>query len=83
MMATIGRSAAVASFRGIELTGFIAWVAWLFIHLLFLAGFRNRAAVLLQWIYAYVAFKRGARIITTAVDPKRQESPTNLSLIHI
>lgn len=77
MMATIGRSAAVASFRGIELTGFIAWVAWLFIHLLFLAGFRNRAAVLLQWIYAYVAFKRGARIITTAVNPKRQESPVN------
>ena len=64
MMATIGRSAAVAVFRGLELTGFIAWLAWLLIHLLFLAGFRNRAAVLLQWVYGYFAFKRGARIIT-------------------
>lgn len=63
-MATIGRSAAVASYRGLELTGFPAWLAWLGIHLLFLNGFRNRAAVLLQWTYAYFAFKRGARIIT-------------------
>lgn len=64
MMATIGRSAAVAAFRGLELTGFVAWMAWLVVHLLFLSGFRNRAAVLLQWTYAYFAFKRGARIIT-------------------
>lgn len=63
-MATIGRSAAVACFRGLQLTGFIAWMAWLFIHLMFLVGFRNRAAVLLQWAYSYFAFKRGARIIT-------------------
>lgn len=63
-MATIGRSAAVASFWGLELTGLPAWLAWLVVHLLFLAGFRNRLAVLLQWIYSYFSFKRGARIIT-------------------
>ena len=64
MMATIGRSSAVASFRGIQVTGWPAWVAWLVVHLLFLSGFRNQLAVLLQWVYSYFAFKRGARIIT-------------------
>jgi NADH:quinone reductase (non-electrogenic) len=63
-MATIGRSAAVAMIGKIKLSGFIAWLAWLFIHLIFLIGFRNRAAVLLQWTYAYLTYKRGARIIT-------------------
>jgi NADH dehydrogenase len=63
-MATIGRSAAVAKIGKIEFNGFLAWVAWLFVHLLFLIGFRNRLAVLLQWAYSYVAYKRGARIVT-------------------
>jgi NADH dehydrogenase len=63
-MATIGRSAAVAKIGKIEFNGFLAWVAWLFIHLIFLIGFRNRLAVLLQWAYSYVAYKRGARIVT-------------------
>ncbi len=63
-MATIGRSAAVAKIGRIEFNGFLAWVAWLFIHLVFLVGFRNRLAVLLQWAYSYVAYKRGARIVT-------------------
>jgi NADH dehydrogenase len=63
-MATIWRSAAVALIGKIKLSGFIAWLAWLFIHLIFLIGFRNRVAVLWQWTYAYFAYKRGARIIT-------------------
>jgi NADH dehydrogenase len=63
-MATIGRSAAVAKIGRIEFNGFLAWVAWLFVHLIFLIGFRNRLAVLLQWAYSYVAYKRGARIVT-------------------
>jgi NADH dehydrogenase len=62
-MATIGRSAAVAKVGALELTGFPAWLAWLGVHLVFLIGFRNRAAVLLQWMYSYFAYKRGARII--------------------
>jgi NADH dehydrogenase len=63
-MATIGRSAAVAQIGKMKLSGCPAWLAWLFVHLIFLIGFRNRLAVLLQWTYAYFAYKRGARIIT-------------------
>lgn len=62
-MATIGRSHAVAESMGMKFTGFVAWLMWLFIHLLFLVGFRNRLAVLMQWFYAYVRYRRGARII--------------------
>lgn len=63
-MATIGRSAAVAKMGALEFTGFPAWLAWLAVHLLFLIGFRNKLAVLLQWAYSYFTYKRGARIIT-------------------
>lgn len=63
-MATIGRSAAVAKIGRLEFTGFPAWLAWLFVHLIFLIGFRNKAAVLLQWAYSYFTYKRGARIIS-------------------
>ena len=63
-MATIGRSAAVAHAGPFKFSGFMAWLAWLFIHLIFLVGFRNKVAVLLQWTYSYFSYKRGARIIT-------------------
>ena len=63
-MATIGRSAAVAWIGRLKISGYLAWLAWLFVHLIFLIGFRNRLAVLLQWTYSYFAYKRGARIIT-------------------
>lgn len=64
IMATIGRAAAVAVIRGIKLSGFIAWLAWLFIHIVFLIGFRNRVVVLLEWAWSYVTWQRGARLIT-------------------
>ena len=63
-MATIGRSAAVAKVGRFEFDGFLAWVAWLFVHLIFLVGFRNRIAVLFNWAYAYITYGRGARLIT-------------------
>jgi NADH dehydrogenase len=63
-MATIGRSAAVAFIRDFHLTGYAAWLAWLFVHLVFLVGFRNKLAVMIQWTYSYFTYKRGARIIT-------------------
>jgi NADH dehydrogenase len=63
-LATIGRSAAVADIRGRKLSGFIAWLVWLAVHLLFLVGFRSKFSVLMQWIYSYFTYKRGARIIT-------------------
>ena len=63
-MATIGRSAAVAWIGRFKFSGLVAWLAWLFIHLIFLIGFRNRLAVLFQWTYSYFSYKRSARIIT-------------------
>ncbi len=63
-MATIGRSAAVAWIGRLRFSGYPAWLAWLFVHLIFLIGFRNRLAVLLQWTYSYFTYKRGARLIT-------------------
>ena len=64
-LATIGRHRAVASFgQGrLKIHGYIAWWFWLFLHIVYLAGFRNRASVLLQWGYAYFTYQRGARII--------------------
>jgi NADH dehydrogenase len=62
-LATIGRSRAVAEVAGLRMTGFPAWILWLFAHLAFLIGFRNRIAVFLQWLYAYATYRRGARII--------------------
>ena len=64
-MATIGRSRAIAEARGIKMHGFIAWLAWLFIHIWYLIGFRNRLAVLLNWTWSYLSYKRGARLITS------------------
>ena len=72
-MATIGRSAAVAQAGPFQFTGFMAWLAWLFVHLVFLVGFRNKMAVLWQWTYSYLTYKRGARIITDVmpIPPKQ------------
>ncbi|HYY14736.1 MAG TPA: NAD(P)/FAD-dependent oxidoreductase [Chthoniobacterales bacterium] len=63
-MATIGRNKAVADLRVMHLSGLPAWIAWLFVHIIFLVGFRNRVAVLLQWAWAYFTFNKGARLIT-------------------
>lgn len=65
-MATIGRSAAVAEVGKFKFSGLMAWLTWLFVHLIFLIGFRNKLSVLMQWAYSYFAYKRSARIIVTA-----------------
>ena len=62
-MATIGRSRAVAMYKGIHIKGFLAWVAWLFVHIYYLIGFRNRFSVIFQWAWTYLTYKRGARLI--------------------
>ena len=64
IMATIGKHKAIASTGHLKLTGYIAWVAWLFIHILYLIGFRNRVAVLAEWSWSYLFSRRGARLIT-------------------
>jgi NADH dehydrogenase len=63
-MATIGRNKAVADLNFIHLSGLPAWVVWLFVHIIFLVGFRNRIAVLMEWAWAYLTFNKGARLIT-------------------
>ncbi len=63
-LATIGRAAAVAQIGTIHISGYFAWLAWLFIHILFIIGFRNRLIVLIQWAWSYITYERGARLIT-------------------
>lgn len=75
-MATIGRAKAVAEMGRIKLTGFVAWMAWLFVHLLFLVGYENRILVLTQWAWYYVWRRRSARLIT--VWEKTGSAPTRL-----
>ncbi len=65
-LATIGRAAAIAQFGKVHISGFIAWLAWLFIHILFLIGFRNRIIVMFQWAWSYLTYERSARLITGA-----------------
>ena len=64
-LATIGRHRAVADFGWLKMTGTAAWFLWLFVHILYLVGFRNRLSVLLQWAYAYFTYQRGVRLITS------------------
>jgi len=90
-LATIGRAAAVAEFGRIHISGFLAWLSWLFVHIFFLIGFRNRLLVFIQWAWSYVTYERGARLITgstylpgwtpmsaervTSLERTREESP--------
>jgi NADH:quinone reductase (non-electrogenic) len=82
-LATIGRAAAVAQFGKIHISGFIAWLSWLFIHIFFLIGFRNRLLVFIQWAWSYLTYERGARLITgsselpgwTGMHPSKEAVP--------
>jgi NADH dehydrogenase len=64
MLATIGRRAAVADFGWIRLHGTVAWLLWGLVHISFLIGFRNRIVVMLDWLWSYLTFQSGARLIT-------------------
>ncbi len=68
-LATIGKAAAVADIAGLHLSGLIAWLMWLFVHIFFLIGFRNRFIVIVEWAWTYVRNDRGARLITGDVEP--------------
>jgi NADH:quinone reductase (non-electrogenic) len=65
-LATIGRYKAVADFGSFRVVGWIAWWFWLFVHIMYLVGFRNRLSVLLQWAYSFFTYQRGVRLITHA-----------------
>jgi NADH dehydrogenase len=64
LMATIGKHKAIGRTGRLNLTGYVAWLAWLFVHLFYLIGFKNRVSVLAQWAWSYLFSKRGARLIT-------------------
>ncbi len=68
-LATVGRSFAVADMRGLHLSGLIAWVVWIVVHIYYLIGFRSRIVVMMEWMWAYFTFQRGARIITMTSSP--------------
>ncbi len=68
-LATIGRAAAVAHLGRMNLSGWVAWMAWLLVHIFFLIGFRNRLLVIFEWAWSYVTAQRGARLITEAPPP--------------
>jgi len=76
MLATIGRGAAVAHVGPIKVSGYLAWLLWLFVHIFFLIGFRNRLVVMFQWAWSYFTFDRGARLIIEPVDRPISEGPT-------
>jgi NADH:ubiquinone reductase (H+-translocating) len=63
-MATIGRASAVAEVAGLKFGGYLAWLAWLFIHLLYIVQFGNRVLVLVQWAWSYLTWAKSARLIT-------------------
>ena len=76
-LATLGRAAAVAELGRFHFHGRPAWVLWLFVHILYLIGFRNRVAVLLQWFWSYLTFSRGARLITYVATAPAEVSPAD------
>lgn len=67
-MATIGKTKAIGTFGKIQFSGFIAWLAWCFVHILYLIGFRNRVVVIMQWLFSYFSSQRGARLINRSID---------------
>jgi NADH dehydrogenase len=88
-LATIGRSRGVGVIGPLKLSGMVAWLAWLFVHLVFLVGFKSRILVLFEWIWSYVTFQRGARVL---IEPavlmgrllaSRHGAPTRGRLSHV
>ena len=74
-LATIGRHRAIAQFPWLDLWGTPAWVFWLFLHIMYLAGFRNRIEVLIEWAFSYFTYQRGARLITRRAEGSSPSSP--------
>ena len=75
-LATIGRGAAVADIRGLKLSGHLAWIIWLVVHLRYLVGFENRLLVLIRWTFSFATHGRGARVIA------RTETVGSEQLLH-
>ncbi|HEY7681903.1 MAG TPA: NAD(P)/FAD-dependent oxidoreductase [Gemmatimonadales bacterium] len=78
-LAVIGRGRAVADIWKLRFGGFFAWLIWIFVHIFFLIGFRNRVMVLLQWAWAYFTYQRGARLITWSWKPASRRGPLGIT----
>ncbi|HZI99383.1 MAG TPA: NAD(P)/FAD-dependent oxidoreductase [Gemmatimonadaceae bacterium] len=65
-LAVIGRSSAIADFGRLRFSGRLAWLLWLFVHIMYLVGFRNRVSVFIEWAYSFVTYQRGVRLITAS-----------------
>ncbi|HEY4255501.1 MAG TPA: NAD(P)/FAD-dependent oxidoreductase [Chlamydiales bacterium] len=74
-MATIGKTKAIGMFGKIQFSGFIAWLAWCFVHILYLIGFRNRLSVLIRWLFSYFSSQRGARLINRSIEGELPKKP--------
>lgn len=72
-MATIGKTKAVGMFGKVRFSGFIAWLAWCFVHIMYLIGFRNKLIVLTQWLFAYYSGQRGARLINRSIEEELKQ----------
>lgn len=81
MMATVGRASGIAQSGKLKLWGFLGWLAWLFIHILYLIGFRNRLQVIIQWSWAWFTFGRSARLITGTTPPPRKLEPAIVEMV--
>ncbi len=82
-MATLGRASAVAEIWGYRFAGMFAWVLWLFVHLMYLVGFRNRVVVLLNWAYAYIGMRRSGRLILGGPEIPQEEAIPDRALIDV
>ena len=76
-LATIGRAKAVADIKGLQLSGLLAWLTWLFVHLFYLIGLQNRLLVFIRWTFSFVTRGRGARLITAQAIPSTTLQPSN------
>ena len=74
-LATIGRARAVADLKGVHLSGLLAWLTWLLVHLFYLVGFQNRVLVFIRWAFSFVTRGRGARLITYPVPAEPRAAP--------
>jgi len=74
LLATVGRSHAVAEVGGRQFSGFIAWLLWVFVHIFWLIGFRQRLVVLFEWAWAWITWQRSARVIPGGAKPMRREN---------
>lgn len=82
-MATLGRASAVAEIEGYRFGGVFAWFLWLFVHLMYLVGFRNRVVVLLNWAYAYIGMRRSGRLILGGPEIPQEEAIPERALIEV